>query len=140
MTSGACLCGKYTIRHEGEPQLKAICHCNDCRKISGSMYSTNLFVGADTLKAEPSDLKQYSKPTDAGNTITSYFCDNCGTTLWRESTGLPGVKIVKEGVLEKVSGGKPAVEFYASRRADWVPQITGADQKEEPNKAIAVGT
>lgn len=31
--------------------------------------------------------KEYSKLTQSGNTITSFFCRDCGTTLWRESTG-----------------------------------------------------
>ena len=38
------------------------------------------------MSGEP---KQYSKGTDAGNTMVSYFCDGCGTTLWRVSSGYP---------------------------------------------------
>ncbi|MCJ1375901.1 hypothetical protein MMC20_007139 [Loxospora ochrophaea] len=93
------------------------------------MYSTNLMVGTDALKLESGSPKQFSKGTDAGNTITSFFCDSCGTTLWRESTGFPGIKIVKEGTLDTVSGGKPTLELYTPRRAEWVPEVTAAEQK-----------
>ena len=34
-------------------------------------------------------LRKYSKKTDTDNVITSNFCGECGTTLWRESTGVP---------------------------------------------------
>lgn len=68
---------------------KALCHCADCRKISGSAYSTNLFVDVAALNLVAGSPKLYSKPTDAGNTITSYFCGDCGGTLWRQSSGYP---------------------------------------------------
>ncbi|MCJ1250609.1 hypothetical protein MMC30_007837 [Trapelia coarctata] len=93
------------------------------------MFSTNVFVKSDALKLESGSPKEYSKPTDAGNEITSYFCGDCGTTLWRESTGFPGIKILKEGVLETVSGTKPTIEFYSVRKPEWLPEVAGAEQK-----------
>ena len=53
------------------------------------MFSTNLFVGSDALKLESGSPKEYSKKADSGNTITSFFCGDCGTTLWRETSGAP---------------------------------------------------
>ncbi|KAL8830924.1 MAG: hypothetical protein Q9191_001159 [Dirinaria sp. TL-2023a] len=97
--------------------------------VSGSAFSTNLIVAADAYTLQSGEPAKYSKPSDAGNTITSYFCKDCGTTLWRETTGMPGKKIVKEGALEKLSETKPAVELYTKRRADWLEKIDGADQK-----------
>lgn len=71
------------------PHTQALCHCQDCRKISGSTYSTNLFVPTSALQLVSGTPKQYSKRTDAGNSITSYFCGDCGVTLWRQSSGYP---------------------------------------------------
>lgn len=53
------------------------------------MFSTNLYARSDDFQLESGNPKQYSKITDAKNTITSYFCGDCGTTLWRESSGYP---------------------------------------------------
>ncbi|KAL8902293.1 MAG: hypothetical protein Q9207_004777 [Kuettlingeria erythrocarpa] len=87
MPSGSCLCGLCTIQITREPEFKALCHCLDCRKISGSTHSTNLFVGADACVVVSGAPREFGKATDKGNTITSYFCGDCGTTLWRESSG-----------------------------------------------------
>lgn len=69
--------------------LQALCYCQDCRKISGSTYSTNLFVASDDFRVISGTPKQYSKLSDIGNTMTSNFCGDCGVTLWRESSGIP---------------------------------------------------
>ncbi|CAG8960058.1 hypothetical protein HYFRA_00010536 [Hymenoscyphus fraxineus] len=128
MASGSCMCGKNTIFLEGEPILKALCHCNDCRKIGGSMYSTNLLVPKDALKADTSKLNQFTKVSDDGFTITSYFCGDCGSTLYRQSTGFP------EGVLDNVTPDIPTTEFYSSRRPTWIPQLPGAAQKHSTSE------
>ncbi|MCJ1399790.1 hypothetical protein MMC11_002993 [Xylographa trunciseda] len=94
------------------------------------MYSTNLLVLHDALALVSGSPKQYSKPTDAGNIFTSNFCGDCGTTMWRESTGYPGIKFLKEGILESAPDAKPALEVYIVNRADWQAEVPGAEQKE----------
>ena len=61
------------------------------------MFSTNLFVDAGALRLESGDPKRFGKKTDAGNVIVSFFCGDCGTTLWRETTGIP-VCVRRRGV------------------------------------------
>jgi len=36
--SGGCLCGKvrYTVR--GEPYKSGLCHCTECRQVTGSAF------------------------------------------------------------------------------------------------------
>merc|ERR1712032_1072585 len=41
MAQGGCMCGNVRYTVEGDPVMKALCHCVDCRKITGSTYSTN---------------------------------------------------------------------------------------------------
>ncbi|KAF4636599.1 hypothetical protein G7Y89_g1496 [Cudoniella acicularis] len=96
---------------------------------SGMILPTNIFVLSDALKVSPSEPKTYIQSTDSGNNMTSYFCDTCGTTLFCQSSGFPTRKVIKEGILDKISEGKPAMESYADRRAEWVPHVEGAVQK-----------
>lgn len=67
------MCGavRYTI--EGEPLSKALCHCRDCQKITGSTYSTNAVYKDSGFKVTQGQPKTHSAKGDTGNTITSSF-------------------------------------------------------------------
>ena len=112
--------------------LQALCHCRDCHKISGSTYSTNLAVPEDGFKILTGSPKSISKTADSGNEITSYFCGDCGSTMWRDGASFPGLKIVKAGTLDEVDqleGAKPGVELFEPRRVGWVQAIPGTEGK-----------
>ena len=101
--------------------MKALCHCNDCRKITGSTYSTNLLVPGESFKVSGSP-KSIAKTADGGNTITSYFCGDCGSTLWRDSATFGTSKAVKVGVMDDpnaIGNTKPDVELYSELRVPW---------------------
>lgn len=79
------------------------------------------------------DPKPISKTADTGNTITSYFCTGCGTTLYRDGASFPGLKIIKAGVLDKETiekDAKPQAELYHPDRISWVPQFEGVETKK----------
>ncbi|KAB8221363.1 hypothetical protein BDV33DRAFT_202601 [Aspergillus novoparasiticus] len=44
ISTGNCLCGACAYSYTGEPALKAICHCNPCRKVSGGTNTVNFAV------------------------------------------------------------------------------------------------
>lgn len=71
----ACRQGKHALPHTGRLPLtfKALCHCADCRKISGSTYSTNAIFPSTQFKVTQGTPKQHSKTADSGNVITSHF-------------------------------------------------------------------
>jgi hypothetical protein len=50
-----------------------LCHCTDCRKISGSTYSSNSLYSEDGFKVTKGTPKQHKTTADTGNEIISYF-------------------------------------------------------------------
>ncbi|KAI6778354.1 DUF636 domain protein [Emericellopsis cladophorae] len=133
MSEGGCLCGAVRYQTAGEPQAKALCHCLDCHKISGSTYSTNMIVPADGFSLTKGKPKLFPKTADSGQTITSFFCGDCGTTLWRETVTYGNTKIVKCGTLDgtrALEHVKPAVELFVKNRPSWVPALVDATQNE----------
>lgn len=70
---GGCLCGNVRYSVEGEPITKALCHCSDCKKISGSTYSTNAIYPESGFKVLKGTPKEYTSTSDSGNKVTSYF-------------------------------------------------------------------
>jgi hypothetical protein len=41
--SGSCLCGEIRFEIEGEFERFYLCHCEYCRKDTGSAHAANLF-------------------------------------------------------------------------------------------------
>ncbi|VUC21377.1 unnamed protein product [Clonostachys rosea] len=138
MPKGGCLCGKIRIAYEGEPNAKVICHCTDCRKISGSTYGADLLIPADRLIVTTGEPRLYEKTADSGRTLTSRFCGDCGTTLYRacdeDPSAFGGAVIVKLGVLDDEPGtvlddAKPTAELFVGQRVGWVAPVQGAEQR-----------
>jgi len=127
------MCGgvRYTV--EGDPLSKALCHCRDCQKTTGSTYSTNGIYPAKGFTITQGQAKAYASKGSSGNTITSYFCPDCGSTMWRDGGAFPGLIVLKLGTLDDtntLAELKPVNELYVPRRVPWVPAIEGAQQKD----------
>jgi hypothetical protein len=88
-------------------------------------------VPEDGFKLTSGTPKTISKTADGGNKITSHFCGDCGSTLYRDGASFPGLKIVKAGTVDGdvLTEAKPGVELFASHRIGWVPEMDGAAQK-----------
>lgn len=133
----------------GEPNAKALCHCLDCRRISGATFSNNLIVPEDNFKLESGTWgppfsklykyltistgkpKEISKTADSGNKITSHFCPDCGTTLFRTGDSFPGAVVVKAGILDDTdfpNNNVPGAELYVGHRVQWNKEVDGAAQ------------
>lgn len=67
------MCGNVRYTLEGDAVKKALCHCLDCRKISGSTYSTNAIYPEQGFKFTKGTPKEHKKTADTGNVITSSF-------------------------------------------------------------------
>ena len=79
--SGNCLCGKVNYKCYVEPKYIFNCHCEDCRRATGSVFGTNLFVPEDEVKIS-GNLSSYSHRSDSGSTMTKMFCTNCGSLMF----------------------------------------------------------
>src|ERR1700682_5591286 len=87
---GGCYCGKVRYEAEGEPMMKAQCHCRECQYISGG--STNMFVLMPIagFKYTGETPKQF-KRTDLERAVTREFCAECGTHVVTRPPGLPTI-------------------------------------------------
>lgn len=96
---GGCYCGRLRYVAEGEPVMKAQCHCRECQYISGG--SANVIIGMPVAgfsytKGEP---KAFSR-SDLEHAAVREFCPNCGTHILTRAAGLPGAVIIKVGTLD----------------------------------------
>jgi hypothetical protein len=76
---GGCYCGAVRYVAEGEPVLRAQCHCRACQHISGG--ALNLFM------LMPAEGFAYTRP-DKADGVTREFCAVCGTHMITRRPGL----------------------------------------------------
>lgn len=103
------------------------------KKITGSTYSTNIIVPGDGLSVTKGKPKEISVKADSGNQITSYFCGDCGSTLWRQGATFGDNRVIKVGIMDDTNAleqAQPAVELYVPDRVSWVSAVGGAGQKK----------
>jgi hypothetical protein len=79
MIEGSCLCGEVTYTLKSDLLFLYHCHCEECRKFSGSSSATNAtVVRADLEISDPNQkLKRYA--LKAGS---RYFCADCGSPIY----------------------------------------------------------
>jgi hypothetical protein len=95
---GGCYCGQLRYKAEGDPMLKAQCHCRECQYFSGG--SPNMFVlmppdGFSYTKGTP---KKFTR-SDLEGAVTREFCAECGTHIVTLPPSVPGV-VLKIGTFD----------------------------------------
>ena len=76
-TTGSCLCRAITYQIEGPPGYTGICHCTNCRKWTGSMFTANsgYMKSQVSLLTGEEYLKTYvDSETTSGLALMRQFC------------------------------------------------------------------
>lgn len=113
--TGGCLCGAIRYEIKSDPVRVANCHCDDCRRSSGSPFATNVFVNADDLVVLQGSPKSFQHLTDSGNTMTKQFCGDCGAPLFGGSSGGSAFRAVRVGSIDDASFVRPMIDVFASK-------------------------
>jgi hypothetical protein len=108
---GGCYCGKVRYEAEGEPMMKAQCHCRECQYISGGAPNMFVLMPPDGFKYTKGTPKQFSR-SDLEKPVTREFCAECGTHLITWPQAVPAV-VVKVGTLDDPTlFGGPKIAIY----------------------------
>ncbi|MCF1463766.1 GFA family protein [Agrobacterium vitis] len=79
--TGGCLCGEVRYEFAGEVGLAGYCHCEDCRRTSGSAFGISVRVPGDGFRFTKGVPRSFTKTGDSGLPITRWFCGDCGSPL-----------------------------------------------------------
>ena len=115
--SGSCLCGAVRFEVAGDFEHFYLCHCQYCRKDTGSAHAANLFSSAATLRwlSGQENVRAFDLPSTRHRNC---FCATCGSAL-------PDVQM--NGALLKVPAGsldsdvplRPDAHIFFASRASW---------------------
>jgi hypothetical protein len=108
---GGCYCGKVRYSAEGNPVLKAQCHCRECQYITGGAPNMFMLMPPDGFAYTRGAPKPFAR-SDIDRPVTREFCADCGTHLATRRPGLPFV-ILKAGTLDEPSAyGMPSMAIF----------------------------
>ncbi|KAH7371143.1 Mss4-like protein [Pyrenochaeta sp. MPI-SDFR-AT-0127] len=141
--TATCYCGAVQLAFPTEgPGLAMtfVCNCTDCRKITASMFASNFTVDDKYLKhlRGQANLKQsgQSDTIASGHKMTNFFCQTCGTLMYRVGAIAPGYSILRLGTVDDFNlvetKLKPQHEIFVKDRVSWFKgaEIEGIKQHE----------
>ena len=115
---GQCLCGDISYVISSAPVRMGQCHCEDCRKSTGTGHASNAFFEKDSISIE-GEASSYDSNTDTGSIITRYFCPNCGSRLFGTSNVATNIMSVSAGSFDNSSWFKANAIVYNKSRPEW---------------------
>ncbi|OQE21377.1 hypothetical protein PENSTE_c012G03112 [Penicillium steckii] len=135
---GSCVCEKIHYELTGPPITNIICHCDNCRKVTGSVFMANSMYTKENFKITTGEdiLKTYDdKPPGSNNTVHRHFCSNCSSPVYTTSSGTPGSEnmlTVTAGTMDLGNEAwKPSVEVFCIRRRAFLHPFDGTDKHEQ---------
>ncbi len=114
---GSCLCKHVQFEIKGEFESFFLCHCEYCRKDTGSAHAANLF--STTAKIEWRRGKDTIQTFQLPNTRhVKSFCSSCGSAV--PNLQMDGkLLVVPAGSLDCDVRIKPNAHIFMSSRATW---------------------
>lgn len=118
--TGSCLCGSVNYKSNSDPLVIQNCHCDQCRKATGSVYLTNLFIKEENFEIT-GEVNNYTHLSDAGNNMTKYFCPNCGSQVFGKNSGRPGIITIRAGTINEKDIIKPIRNLFLKSKVPSTP-------------------
>ena len=118
--SGKCLCGNVSYKVSVDPSFILNCHCEDCRRSTGAVFGTNVFVDEDKVQIT-GKVSSYSHTADSGNKMTKRFCPDCGTLLFGNSSGRQNSVSIRAGTIDQFDLIKPQMNVFVAKKIKSTP-------------------
>jgi hypothetical protein len=115
---GGCSCGaiRFSLKR---PLFVWICHCDACKKRTGSAYGISLPVDDTSVEKFEGTTKTFTRFGESGKKVDYEFCPDCGTTVrWRvERIGKR--QCFAGGALDDPTQIEIGGEMYANEALPW---------------------
>lgn len=116
----SCLCRGITLRYSGPIGPANYCHCEDCRRVTGSAFNIGVRVERKHLQVQTkSELKAYKYTGGNGQPIERYFCSQCGSPIFTLHPTRPDYAWVKAGIINNPEVVVPTHENWIKDKVKW---------------------
>ncbi|OQK18573.1 aldehyde-activating protein [Methyloprofundus sedimenti] len=116
--SGSCLCGKVKYTVATHIDAFYFCHCEQCRKITGSAFASNILTKSAEVNwiSGFEWLKRFDYPGE--RIFTKVFCTHCGSGmpyLNKQANAL----VIPADSLDHAPNIKPNHNIFWADKASW---------------------
>jgi hypothetical protein len=139
---GGCSCGSVRFELRDRPLWTNVCHCNACKKRTGSAFGFSIVV-------DPANVKEFAGPTttftrigESGNSVRYEFCPHCGTTLRWHVELIPNRMVFAGGAFDEPSQFEVFGEIYADEALPWAStgcELTRAQAPDDGFRKAMMG-
>ncbi|MBB3655617.1 hypothetical protein FHX15_000816 [Rhizobium sp. BK650] len=127
MANARCSCGALGLTLPDEPKAVIACHCIECQRRTGAPFGAGAFYPVEAV-AISGTARQYTRDAASGGKVHSYFCPDCGSSIYWKAENLPSMIGVALGALTETSHlPAPAKSIFERSKHHWV-QIDSAGE------------
>jgi len=126
--NGNCLCGKVKFTTNDAFMRFYQCHCEQCRKLTGSAFASNLFTVINNIDwvCGSEYTVRYEHPD---RDFAKAFCRECGSALpYVNKVG--SALVIPAGSLNYEPSIKPTANIFMGDKVLWPEKFTLAKQFE----------
>ena len=133
---GGCSCGAVRFELGDHPLWVLACHCDACKKRTGSAYGVSVMVENSSVKQFSGETAIYTRTGDSGNTVRYEFCPHCGTTVRWHVDIVPNRQAFAGGAFDDMKALTPIAEMYTDDAMPWALLDCGLAQPKAPDNAF----
>ncbi|MGB5329949.1 MAG: GFA family protein [Gammaproteobacteria bacterium] len=114
--SGHCYCGAVKFEIDGKSDWVGHCHCESCRRQSGSVMTTFAGFKLDQVKFTAAMPNRFI----TADGVTRSFCGQCGSPISYEYTGRPDEIHMQLGLFDDLEPLAPDDHSFLQEKPSWL--------------------
>lgn len=126
---GGCHCGAVRYAFEGEPLFAGFCHCEACRKASGSVGAPALGVTVGEVQVK-GETQIYAIVGGSGRMTYRHRCARCGSLLYGLTEAWPNLMTLYAGSFDDPGQFEPAFAIFTRARPAWAKSAAALIEHE----------
>jgi hypothetical protein len=119
MNNAQCRCGAVKLSLPEPSRLVVACHCIDCQRRTGAPFSVGAFYPAEAVTFSGT-TKEFSRFGASGGKVQSYFCPDCGSTVYWRADRVPAMTGVAVGAMADPTFPPPVRSIFEQSKHAWV--------------------
>jgi hypothetical protein len=114
-----CQCGQLTVELPGPTPAVVACHCIDCQRRTGSPFGLLAWYSAHQVTIRGNSTR-FERPTAEGNVFQTFFCPQCGSTVYAKAGKHPTLIGITVGAIADPSFQPPVRSVWEQSMHPWV--------------------